>query len=192
MIVFPADVAKSYEQKLSSEKVPDSYRNFYRKWMRYFWDFCHKYGFNTSDPKSLAPFMEKLQTKKQSPAFQRQAHHAVTLYHELLNEQAKGASSSAPSQYRATTLGLPLQVSEVLPTSSSLPVDGKETIQPSPSTEGRESNPPTPAPLPRGGSRDNDIREALQPPVSVREIPPHEQWNKSLTEFTKDTIEGPT
>ncbi len=105
MIVLPADVAKSYERKLSSEKVPDSYRNFYRKWMQYFWDFCHKYGFNASDPKSLVPFMKKLQTKKQSPAFQRQAHHAVTLYHEVLNEQAKGASSSALHQCLATTGG---------------------------------------------------------------------------------------
>jgi integron integrase len=174
MIDLPADVAKNYEQKLSEEKVPDYYRNFYRKWMRYFWDFCHKYGFNASDPKSLVPFIEKLRTKKQSPAFQRQAHHAVTLYHELLNEQAKGASSSAPSQYLATTRGLPLQVAETLPSPSSPPLKGWEIKQPSGGSEER---------FPTSG---NDTSKTLPPPVSVKPTPPLEQWNKALSDLSSE------
>lgn len=129
MIDLPADIVKVYERKLSQAKVPDSYRNFYRKWMRYFWDFCHKYGFDASNPKSLMPFIEKLRAKQQSPAFQRQAYHAVTLYHELRNEQAKDASTSVLPHYRAATRELPLQVSETSLTSSVLSVDGRETIQ---------------------------------------------------------------
>jgi hypothetical protein len=101
MINLPADIIEIYDRKLSQEKVPVSYRNFYKKWLRYFWDFCSKYRFDVSDPKNLPSFIEKLKTKKQSPPFQRQAHHAVNLYHELLNEQPKTAFTSTPSQYRA-------------------------------------------------------------------------------------------
>jgi hypothetical protein len=47
--------------------------------------------------------LEKLRSKKQSLAYQRQAQHAVILYHEHTK-----AAASQP-EYRATTEGLPLQ-----------------------------------------------------------------------------------
>lgn len=105
MQAIPADVVEVYEERLSKAKVPASSHDFYKKWLRYFLDFCHKYGHDASDPKNLPPFIEKLESKKQSPAYQRQAQHAVILYHELLSESA----------------GLPLQIVEALPVSSALP-----------------------------------------------------------------------
>jgi len=36
----------------------------YRKWLRYYLDFCQKYGFRQSDTKSLPHFIKKLKEKK--------------------------------------------------------------------------------------------------------------------------------
>lgn len=122
MQTIPADIVELYERTLSMANVPVASREFYRKWLRYFLDFCHKYGYDASDPKSLTPFMEKLRSKKQSLSYQRQAQHAVVLYHEM---QAKTASTtpdtpftkgefdmSSQSQYPTVTEDLPMQVSE--------------------------------------------------------------------------------
>ncbi len=40
-------------------------------------DFCHKYDFETSGLESLAYFIVKLQSQKQSPVYQQQARHAI-------------------------------------------------------------------------------------------------------------------
>ena len=97
MIDLPADLVARYDEKLIQSKVPSSYRNYYCKWLRFYLDFCHRYGFGTSDPQSLPPFLEKLAAKKQSPAYQRQAHHSVLLYLEMIPEQAVVKSSAWPS-----------------------------------------------------------------------------------------------
>ncbi len=119
MQTIPADIIELYEKKLSEAKVPVSSRDFYKKWLLYFLDFCHKYGYDASDAKSLVPFIEKLRSKKQSPAYQRQAHHAVILYHEMPAKTASvSGESSASSQYPAATEDLPLQVSDTATTPS--------------------------------------------------------------------------
>jgi len=61
-------------------------------------------------------FIEKLQKKNQTPEQQKQAAHALSLYFEMLNAETKAATISTSSQYRATTEGLPLQVSETATT----------------------------------------------------------------------------
>ena len=108
MIDLPTQLAENYAGKLARSKVPDSYLNFYRKWLRFYLDFCHKYGVSPIDSKSLNPFLEKLQSKKQSPAFQRQAHHAVMLYYELMEKQAKDVSLTESPQNQ-TLAALPIQ-----------------------------------------------------------------------------------
>jgi integron integrase len=97
MIDLPADLVAKYDRILTKGKVPDSYRNYYFKWLRFYWDFCHKYGFSPSDPKSLPPFLEKLATRNQSQAYQHQAHHSVILFLELVKEQAEADSAVMPS-----------------------------------------------------------------------------------------------
>lgn len=116
MIDIPVNIGARYEQKLAQEKVPLAYLGFYNKWMRFFWDFCHKYGHKTAEPESLPLFIEKLKAKKQSAAYQRQAHHAVYLYQEMLNEETKASTAKS----RATIEGLPLLVSEAATTDVSV------------------------------------------------------------------------
>jgi len=47
-------------------------------------DFCHKYGFNESDPRSLSGFIRKLEEKKQTDAQQEQAKKAIHMYYGLV------------------------------------------------------------------------------------------------------------
>jgi hypothetical protein len=48
--------------------------------MRYYFDFCHKYHFQQGTNNSLSAFLKKLDEKKQSVQFQKQAEQAVWLY----------------------------------------------------------------------------------------------------------------
>lgn len=50
----------------------------------YYWDFCHKYGFEPKERQSFPPFDEKLRAKDQSDFQRRQAQHAVSLYYVLV------------------------------------------------------------------------------------------------------------
>jgi len=43
-----------YSALLIQKAVPDKYHPYYRKWLRYYLDFCQKYGFIQSEkPKVL-------------------------------------------------------------------------------------------------------------------------------------------
>jgi integron integrase len=106
MQTIPADIARLYENILLTAKVPISSRNFYKKWLQYYLDFCHKYGHDAADPKSLAPFIEKLRSKKQTPAYQRQAEHAVILYYEM---RKKSALASTPPEHPVSPTAAQIQ-----------------------------------------------------------------------------------
>ena len=95
MKAIPKDIVNLYEEKLSRAKIPLTYRDFYMKWLQYFLDFCHKYGHNATDPQIVALFVMKLASKKQSPAYQRQAQHAVILYQEMRRETPSEDSKAA-------------------------------------------------------------------------------------------------
>ena len=57
---------------------------YYRKWLKYYLDFCLKYHHEKSKKESLPHFLQKLKDK--SPKEQRkQAFHAVSIFLELKN-----------------------------------------------------------------------------------------------------------
>ncbi len=56
----------------------------YKKWLRYYLDYCHKYKQPYSARQSLEKFIEKLREKKQSPEQQKEAVQAVSVYYEML------------------------------------------------------------------------------------------------------------
>ncbi len=96
---IPPDVSARYTGILRKKGVSVSSRDFYMKWLSYFLDFCHKYGYESSDPESIKPFIDKLRSKKQSSAYQRQAHHAVILYLPYLPPQLCNASLAGELRY---------------------------------------------------------------------------------------------
>jgi integron integrase len=100
MLGVPPELARLYDTRLEREGVAAEHRPHYRKWLRFYWDFCHKYSFAPTDRQSFPAFDEKLRTKNQSEAQRKQAYHAVSLYYEVI-----GSDSAAGQEPRveATT-----------------------------------------------------------------------------------------
>ncbi len=188
MIELPADLVANFDQKLTQGKVPDAYRNYYRKWLRFYWDFCHKYGLHPSDAKSLPPFLEKLATNKQPKAYQQQANHSVILYLAMVHGQGK-AVSSAPSSPLAATAGTrAVQEAPVAsPPPSPAAATSAEHFPPAAvAVESRMANTPSAQPPPPADSRANDAAEPL-PAVTPRDaLPVLEQWHRAVADLAAE------
>ncbi len=59
--------------------------NYFKKWLRYYLDFCEKYHFPPVRKESLSRFINKLQDKKQTKAQQEQAETAIKMYYQIVN-----------------------------------------------------------------------------------------------------------
>ena len=98
----PPEVWADFERRLDEMRVPPPQRPDYRKWVRFYFDFCHKYGHCTGAPASRGPFLAKLASKNQSVAQRSQASAAVGLLLESAPEP--GAARLSPT---ATPTGSP-------------------------------------------------------------------------------------
>ena len=83
MLKIEPSLLKKYNLILQSNLIPAKEHSYYVKWLRYYLDFCHKYGFRNSDSDSLPRFIEKLKSKKQNISQQQQALNAVSLFYSL-------------------------------------------------------------------------------------------------------------
>lgn len=93
-------VMKQYDTTLRSHGIPISQHSEYKKWLRFFYDFCAKYSAHDSRTEQVRLFCEKLRVKKQTEAQCRQAVHAVSLYFELQNQlpqQVEEVSVASPA-----------------------------------------------------------------------------------------------
>jgi integron integrase len=84
MLSIPPELARLYDTLLEQKDVAVKQRSHYKKWLRYYLDFCHKYAFEPTDRQSFPAFDEKLRAKNQSEALRQQAYHAVSLYYEIV------------------------------------------------------------------------------------------------------------
>ena len=75
----PADISAAFERRLDQAQVPANQRPDYHKWVRFYLDFCTKYGHSPALPTSLGPFLTKLAAKSQSVGQRSQASAAVQL-----------------------------------------------------------------------------------------------------------------
>ena len=83
MLETPLDILNAFNQLLAKKAIPDQYRNYYRKWLRYYLDFCRKNGLDQANKNNLAVFIEKLRGKNQPKQYQQQAGHAISIFFEL-------------------------------------------------------------------------------------------------------------
>lgn len=83
MITIPNEVFTKYSAHLASRGCPEEKFAEYRKWLRYFLDFCAKYPVPEAKSERVRLFTEKLREKKQSLPQRRQAAHAVSLFFEM-------------------------------------------------------------------------------------------------------------
>ncbi len=86
--VPPALIAKYDRLLVNSEAQPKEYPA-YRKWLRYYLDFCKKYDHEYADSESLLLYIDKLKSKKQNLFQQNQAQKAVKLYYAGLEKQTQ-------------------------------------------------------------------------------------------------------
>ena len=84
MLAIPPALDRLYDTRLERQGVAAEHRPHYKKWLRFYWDFCHKYHVEPTDRQSFPAFREKLRTKNQSEAQIKQAYHAISLYYETI------------------------------------------------------------------------------------------------------------
>ncbi len=79
MLDIPADILAQYAAVLAQYSVPPSQHAYYRKWLRYYLDFCATRDLPDSRQERVRLFLNKLQEKKQTPEQQKQATQALAL-----------------------------------------------------------------------------------------------------------------
>ncbi len=83
MITIPSDLQELFAKLMSEKAIPDRIGWQYKKWLRYYLDFCSKYNFPPAQKGSLARFLNKLKEKNQTKSQQEQAMDAVRLYYQI-------------------------------------------------------------------------------------------------------------
>ena len=85
MIAVPSDIMSRFQIFLDQKPVPKQLQAHYKKWFRYYWDFCHKFD-PTFKLESLHLFLDKLRQKRQTEFQIQQASDAISLYYEMVKE----------------------------------------------------------------------------------------------------------
>jgi integron integrase len=80
---MPAEIKIRYDAALVKKDVPLPAHFHYRKWLRYYLDFCLKYRYEILDKESLPYFLKKLKDKNQAEQQQKQAFQAVSIFYEI-------------------------------------------------------------------------------------------------------------
>ncbi|MBI4620848.1 MAG: phage integrase N-terminal SAM-like domain-containing protein [Desulfobacterales bacterium] len=83
MLPVPAPVLTRFDATLEKRAVAPIQRADYKKWLRYFLDFCGKYPVPKARADRVRLFIDKLREKRQIPFQQNQAAHAVSLYFKM-------------------------------------------------------------------------------------------------------------
>lgn len=64
MLGIPSTSRSQFEETLRKKAIPKEAHGLYKKWLRYYLDFCQKYDFPNIQRESLHPFVWKLEEKK--------------------------------------------------------------------------------------------------------------------------------
>ena len=64
MQAIPSALQARFEGHLRSKAIQDPLLWSYRKWLRYYLDYCEKYHFSSRDQNSLPRFIEKLRMQE--------------------------------------------------------------------------------------------------------------------------------
>jgi integron integrase len=88
MVPIPPQLQAQFENRLRQRSVPKENHGLYKKWLRYYLDFCEKYKLPARQKETLPGFLRKLQEKSQTKAQQKQAASAIQLLYEIIKEKA--------------------------------------------------------------------------------------------------------
>jgi hypothetical protein len=93
MISVPAKQMSGFQDFMSKKDIQKNFWPHYKKWFRYYWDFCHKYHYPVMASDSLNAFLEKLLAKRQNDFQVKQASQAVLFYYDFLDKPALSEAS---------------------------------------------------------------------------------------------------
>jgi hypothetical protein len=79
MLQVLREIVDYFNRRLEGAGISERERPDYRKWVRFYLDFCDKYGQAPRSESGLGPFLAKLASKNQSAVQQQQASRAVKL-----------------------------------------------------------------------------------------------------------------
>jgi hypothetical protein len=77
MLFFPVPILPKFNALLEKWAVAPTQRADYKKWLRYFLDFCNKYSVPETRPDQVRLFIDKLREKKQTP-------RTINLHHFII------------------------------------------------------------------------------------------------------------
>ena len=83
MKTIPTKIDFTFNALLIKKGVPQPAHFHYKKWLRYYLDFCFKYQHDPANRESFAPFVQKLKDKSQSERQREQAFNAVSIYYQI-------------------------------------------------------------------------------------------------------------
>lgn len=92
MLLIPNEIFVRYLAYLNKRGISTVHQVQYKKWLRYYLDFCDKYPLPATSSDRIRMFCEKLQEKKQSKTQREQAAHAISLYFEMLRHDKETSS----------------------------------------------------------------------------------------------------
>ena len=131
MLPIRDTVLTRFDAILDKRAVAPALRADYKKWLRYFLDFCSKYPVSDIRSHRVRLFIDKLREKRQTKAQQEQAAYAVSLYFEL---QRKPDHETPPARFdteiTSSFISEPQQAHDMPPLPSSMPP--KTTSSPGP------------------------------------------------------------
>ena len=90
MYLIPNEVFVRYIAHLDQRGILSAQQGQYKKWLRYYLDFCDKYPVPAANTDRVRLFCEKLCEKRQSEAQREEAAHAISLYFEMLRREKAG------------------------------------------------------------------------------------------------------
>jgi hypothetical protein len=93
MIPVPYSVMKDYVAILASREIPPAHIEYYKKWLRYYYDFSGTCPGMNDKPEMVRLFLEKLRSRNQSAMQCQQAAHAISLYFEMQSQAIQVVTS---------------------------------------------------------------------------------------------------
>jgi hypothetical protein len=122
MLLISDTVLTRFDAILDKRVVAPALLVDYKKWLRYFLDFCSKYPVPDIRCDQVRLLIDKLREKRQSKAQQEQAAYAVSFYFELQRKpDNKTPSARFDTEITSSFISEPQQAHNMLPLPSSIP-----------------------------------------------------------------------
>jgi integron integrase len=84
MLQTPREIAARFDRALEAAGIAEHVRPHYRRWLRFYLDFCAKYQWDPASAAAVTPFCDKLESKGQVDWKRHQAAAAIALYQETV------------------------------------------------------------------------------------------------------------